>query len=110
MKVERKGHTTTIRNTQYNTAEFFLKLNNEYNSYKSQNLIIDLSYDKAITMNDIKLFGDMTKSHKKEKKSLVLVADNINFNDVPAKLTVVPTIQEAHDIIEMEEIERDLGF
>ncbi|MGV3696459.1 ribonuclease Z [Flavobacterium sp.] len=110
MKVDRKGHTTSIKNTQYPTAEFFQKLSNEYNSYKSQNLIIDLSFDKAVTMADIKLFLDMAKSQKKEKKSLVLVADGINFNDVPAKLMVVPTLLEAHDIIEMEEIERDLGF
>lgn len=109
MKVERKGHTTTIRNTQYNTAEFYQKLNNEYNSYKSQNLIIDLSHDKGVSMTDIKLFLEMAKNQKKEKKSLVLVA-NTDFNDVPTKLTVVPTTQEAHDIIEMEEIERDLGF
>lgn len=110
MKVERKGHTTTIKNTQYNTAEFYQKLSKEYNSYKSQNLIIDLLYDKALTMTDIKLFLEMTKNQKSEKKSLVLVADTINFNDVPTKLTVVPSTQEAHDIIEMEEIERDLGF
>ncbi|HNP32429.1 MAG TPA: ribonuclease Z [Flavobacterium sp.] len=110
MKVDHKGHITTIRNTQCNTAEFYQKLSKEYNSYKSQNLIIDLSHDKAITMADVKLFLDMTKTHKKEKKSLVLVADNIDFNSVPAKLIVVPTILEAHDIIEMEEIERDLGF
>ena len=110
MKVEQKGHTTTVKNTQCNTAEFYQKLNREYNSYKSQNLIVDLSFDKAITMADIKLFLEMAKIHKKEKKSLVLVAVDINFNDVPSKLTVVPTILEAHDIIEMEEIERDLGF
>lgn len=110
MKVDRKEHSTTIKNTQYKTAEFFQKLNNEYNSYKSQNLIIDLTFDREISMADIKLFLDMAKAHKKEKKSLVLVADGISFNDVPAKLNVVPTTQEAHDIIEMEEIERDLGF
>ena len=56
MKVEQKGHTTTIRNTQGSTAEFYHKLNHEYASFKSQNLIIDLSYDKAMTMDDIKLF------------------------------------------------------
>jgi hypothetical protein len=110
MKVEQKGHTTIIRNTQYKTAEFFHKFNNEYNTYKSQNLILDLSFDKAVTIADMKLFLDMAKTHKKEKKSLVLVADDINFNDVPVKLTIVPTLLEAHDIIEMEEIERDLGF
>lgn len=110
MKVEQKGHTTTIRNTQLNTAEFYEKLNQAYANYKSQNLIIDLSSDKTITIADIKLFLELAKTHKKEKKSLVLVVNDINHNDVPAKLTVVPTLLEAHDIIEMEEIERDLGF
>jgi hypothetical protein len=83
---------------------------NEYNSYKGQNLIIDLTHDESVSMNDVKLFLDLAKKHVKEKKSLVLVTDSINCNDVPTQLTVVPTLLEAHDIIEMEEIERDLGF
>jgi hypothetical protein len=29
---------------------------------------------------------------------------------MPDEIVVVPTLQEAYDIIEMEEIERDLGF
>jgi hypothetical protein len=82
----------------------------EYNSYKSQNLIIDLTHDESVSMIDIKLFLDLSKNHLKEKKSFVLVTDIINFNDIPTKLTVVPTLLEAYDIIEMEEIERDLGF
>ena len=110
MKVEQKGHTTIIRNTQGNTADFQSKIVGQYNSYKSQNLILDLSHDKEIAMPDIKSFIDLTKLHKKGKKSLVLVTDNIDFNAVPASVTVVPTLLEAHDIIEMEEIERDLGF
>lgn len=48
--------------------------------------------------------------HKKNKKSFVVVAKNVNFTGISEKLTVVPTIQEAHDMIEMDEIERDLGF
>lgn len=110
MKVEQKGHTTIIRNTQGNTADFQLKVVHEYNSFKSKNLILDLSHDKDIAMQDIKSFIDLAKLHKKEKKSLVLVTDNIDFNAVPVSVTVVPTLLEAHDIIEMEEIERDLGF
>ena len=110
MKVEHKGHITLIKNTQYTTAEFYEKLNKEYNSYKSKNLIIDLTFDKTIKMWDIKLFVEMANNQKQEKKSLVLVTDSINFNEVPLNLIVVPTILEAHDIIEMEEIERDLGF
>ena len=110
MKVDKKGHTTIIRNTQYPTAEFLQKLTHEYNSYKNQNLIIDLSHDKAITMADVKLFSDMIKLHKKEKKSLVLVVNDIDFNTVPKNIVLVPTLLEAHDIIEIDEIERDLGF
>ena len=110
MKVEQKGHTTIIRNTQGNTADFMQKLLHEYHSYKKQNLILDLSHDKELTMDDVKAFSDLSKSHKKEKKSLILVSDNVNYNAVPKNITLVPTILEAHDIIEMEEIERDLGF
>ena len=110
MKVEQKGHTTTIRNTQGSTAEFYHKLNHEYASFKSQNLIIDLSHDKAMTMDDIKVFNEMIEMHTKGKKSIVLVTNSVNFNKVPKNIILVPTILEAHDIIEMEEIERDLGF
>ena len=42
MKVEQKGHITIIRNTQGNTADFQAKILHEYNSFKSQNLILDL--------------------------------------------------------------------
>ncbi len=110
MKVEQKGHTTTIKDTKDNLQMFLEKVSNEYNSYKNQNLILDVSQDKNVELKDLKLFLDLSKVHRKGKKSLVVVAQNINFNEVPAKLIVVPSLQEAHDIIEMEEIERDLGF
>ncbi|MEG1239581.1 MAG: ribonuclease Z, partial [Flavobacterium sp.] len=32
------------------------------------------------------------------------------FDEVSEEIIVVPTLQEGFDIIEMEEIERDLGF
>ncbi len=110
MKVEQKGHTTIIRNTKGSTAEFYQKLNSEYNSFKTQNIIIDLSPDKELTIEDVKLFTELSGNHIKLKKSLVLVSNSVNFNNVPKSITLVPTILEAHDIIEIEEIERDLGF
>lgn len=110
MKVEQKGHTTTLKYTEGDCLAFLEKVTSQYNSFKEQNLIIDLSHDTDVTLKEIKLFGDLVKTHKKAKKSLVMVAAGIDFNKVPEKITVVPTLLEAHDIIEMEEIERDLGF
>ena len=73
-------------------------------------MILDVTHDKTTTIASIKAFSDLSKSHKKGKKSFVIVAENIDFNAVPKLLLVVPSVLEAHDIIEMEEIERDLGF
>jgi DNA replication protein DnaD len=110
MKVEQKGHTTTIKDTQGDINSFLEKVTSELNSFKTQNLILDVSNNKNVTLKDIKLFAEASKTHKKNKKSFVIVANDIDFNAVPAKMIVVPSQLEANDIIEMEEIERDLGF
>jgi hypothetical protein len=73
-------------------------------------LILDVTHDKSTTIAAIKAFSELSKIHKKGKKSFVIVAENIDFNAVPKAILVVPSVLEAHDIIEMEEIERDLGF
>ena len=110
MKVETKGHTTIIKDTEGNVVTFLEKVNNQYASFKDHNLILDISHDKTADVKAIKTFADLSKKHKKVKKSFVIVAKDIDFNDVPRSMLVVPTLLEAQDMIEMEEIERDLGF
>ena len=110
MKVEHKTHTTILKDTESNISEFIQKVTDQYDTFKERNLILDVSQDKTANVKAIKAFSELSKKHKKAKKSFVIVAENIDFNDVPASLLVVPTLLEAHDMIEMEEIERDLGF
>jgi hypothetical protein len=110
MKIDQKGHTTIIKDTQGDIQNFLNKLTHEQGSFKNQNLILDVTHDKNVALSDIKLFSELVNTHSSNKKSIVIVASDIDFNAVPAQIMVVPSIQEAHDIIEMEEIERDLGF
>jgi len=110
MKVEQKGHTTIIRETKGDVKAFVDNISNQHSSYASQNLILDITHDNSITNNDLNIFKELSKKHLKSKKSLVIVADNIDFDKVPNSITVVPSVLEAHDMIEMDEIERDLGF
>jgi len=110
MKVEQKGHSVIIKNTQDEVVAFLMKVTHEYKTFEKHNIILDVSHCKSISDKDIKSFLPLSKTHKKAKKSFVVVANGIDFNAVPEKLIVVPTLLEAHDIIEMEEIERDLGF
>jgi hypothetical protein len=109
MKVSQKGHTVVIKDTEDDFAVFVEKISSQYNSYKAHNIILDITHH-SVTLLDLKLFAELSKTHKKNKKSLVIVAVNIDFNKVPSSLQVVPSLLEAQDIIEMEEIERDLGF
>lgn len=110
MKVEEKGHTVVLKDTQGDYNAFLEKVTAEYNTYKERNIILDVSPDKNIGLQDILSFLSLSNKHRKAKKSFVLVASDIDFNDVPDEMVVVPTLLEAHDIIEMEEIERELGF
>ncbi|MBP4141910.1 ribonuclease Z [Flavobacterium sp. P4023] len=110
MKVDQKGHTITIRDTQGNVNSFLMTVTEQYKSFEKSNIIIDLLMHKELSLNDIKLFIPISKQHKKAKKSFVVVADDFDYNAAPNTLTIVPSLLEAHDIIEMDEIERDLGF
>ena len=110
MKVDQKSHTITIRDTQGDFTSFLMKVTHQYKTFENHNLIIDLLHHKELSTNEIKLFMPLSKQHKKARKSFIVVASDFDYNAVPAKLAVVPSLLEAHDIIEMEEIERDLGF
>ena len=70
--------------------------------------IFGSSIEKSMKERLANQFLDLAKAHKKNKKSFVVVATDIDFNKVPTSITTVPSLLEAHDIIEMEEIEREL--
>lgn len=78
--------------------------------YQNQNVVVNLLLYKSFELKDLLLFLKISDEHRKNKNSFVLVNNLIEIDDIPPELVVVPTLQEAGDIIEMEEIERDLGF
>ena len=110
MNIIKKGHTTILKDINNNVILFLETILKEFASFENQNLILDLSNDSTITVNDLINFKSLAKSQKTAKKSLVIVTELIEFDDAPEYLNICPTIVEAHDLIEMEEIERDLGF
>ncbi len=99
-----------MKDTQGNLETFRDKVVNDYNSHKDRNIILDLTQHNDITLDAILSFLPLSNKHRKSKKSFVLVSNDVDFSEMPDEMVVVPTLLEAHDIIEMEEIERDLGF
>jgi hypothetical protein len=110
MKVTSKENYTILKDTESNIEDFILNIENQYINFQNLNLILDLSHNNNVTISVLNNFKNLVKKHKKNKKSLVIVVENIDFTKVSNQLNIVPTLIEAKDIIELEEIERDLGF
>jgi len=110
MIVEHIKSTTVITQEKVTLAELVTRLNDIYDELKSNNIIINLFSLNSIKAADLNEFLLISEKHKAAKHSFVLVTNKISFDDIPEELSVTPTLVEAHDIIEMEEIERDLGF
>jgi hypothetical protein len=89
---------------------FFNAFVKKISTFKNINLILDFSGLINIDLNKILLFSQISESHKKNKKSFVIVCQGIAFDQLPDELIAVPTFKEAEDIIEIEDIERDLGI
>jgi len=110
MKVDQKGHTVCIKDTKGDLVSFLMKVTHEYKTFQKHNIIIDLRLHSNLSIKEISTFKPLSKMHRKGKKSFIIATSDLDHNAIPDKLAVVRSMQEAHDIIEMEEIERDLGF
>ncbi len=73
-------------------------------------IIINLTTLNKLNSEEIIEFLEISNIHRKSKHSFVLVNNTIDVEETPDEINVVPTLQEAFDIIEMEEMERDLGL
>lgn len=110
MIFDKKGSTTIITQERATLVELVKKINEVYTKLQNDNIIINISSLGKITTDQIVEFLQVSNTHRSAKHSFVIVTNQIDIEDTPDELIVVPTLQEAHDIIEMEEMERDLGF
>ena len=78
--------------------------------YEDNNLVIDLLKYDGLSLEELVSFLKLSNYQRGGKKSFVFINTGIDIDLVPDEIVLVPTLQEAQDIIEMETIERDLGF
>ena len=110
MIVDKAENITIITQEKTSIVDLVKKIEADYDTFKNTHLVINLTSFKTISSQDIVEFLQLSNTHRNDKKSFVIVSEKADLDNMPDEILVVPTIQEAHDIIEMEEIERDLGF
>ncbi len=111
MKIDNHNNFVVLEDEQNNLEKFASFLGFQIpNKFKKQNVIVNLLMIKDLSLENLLFFLEVSNIHRATKHSFVLVNDSINPDDLPSEMTVVPTLQEAKDIVEMEDIERELGF
>jgi len=111
MKIINHDNFVILEDEQNDLEKFASFLEFQINKkFKGQNVILNLSQNKELQLNDLLYFLNISNAHRNTKHSLVIINSAINPDDIPTEMVVVPTLQEAEDIIEMENIERELGF
>ena len=113
MIIDIQDKIVTITYEQSDTIgrSFRDEIKRNYKNFSSKNIILDLSPMKNILSKHIKDFVDLAIYHKEfNNMSFVVVTGILGLKLLPNGINVVPTINEALDTIEIEDIERDLGY
>jgi len=110
MIIDRDENLVIITREKAPIPQLVNNINQAYHKYKNNNIIVNISSINKLKLEDIVEFLMISNKHRKSKRSFILVTNQFDIDETPDEIVVVPTLQEAYDIIEMEEMERDLGF
>jgi len=110
MILSQDGNISIITQEKATIIGVIKKIEALYPKFKNNNIIVNLTSLVVINVSDVVEFLQISNTHRASKQSFVIVSNKINIEESLDEVIVVPTLQEAYDIIEMEEIERDLGF
>jgi len=110
MIIDKTTLHTSINPGEISIPEFLSDLVKKQDEFKNQHIILDFSKKNNVTIEELLLFLDISSLIKDNGMSFVIVSTDIYMDELPEELVVVPTFLEAEDILQMEAIERELGF
>lgn len=90
--------------------DFFIFFNNIYKEIIDKNIIIDFGEKNIFSSSFLDKLINISTLHQNLNLSLVIVSSLLKSESIPESLVWSPTLNEAKDIIEMDEMQRDLGL
>lgn len=110
MKITTKDKYKIIEDEKGDLTGFATYLSQNHTEFKNDNVVINLLNKEGLNPESLLSFLEISNLHRRNKKSFVIASKEIDIDAIPEELIVVPTLLEAEDIINMEELERELGF
>lgn len=110
MKTEKKEKYILISSDENSFSSFHNSFLEALPNLDKEHIILYISDKINATKEDFLLYLSIAEQKKENGTSFVIVNKVINIDDFPDNLNIVPTLIEAEDILEMEAMERELGF
>lgn len=110
MIITQTENYTSVVSDEATFQEFRASFLSNFESLKDQHLIVQVSENLNTSEQDISLFLNVAEAQKENGMSFVVICAMVDNDIFPEHFNIVPTFVEAEDIIQMEAIERDLGF
>ncbi|UJH91497.1 ribonuclease Z [Antarcticibacterium sp. 1MA-6-2] len=108
MKVIQKENYIIIEGNNDDLGGLATLISQEHKEIQKDNVVIDILAKEDLKEKDLLVFLEISNLHRLQKKSFVIAAREMSFDNIPEELIVVPSLREAEDIINMEELEREL--
>lgn len=105
--IKEKNHIRIVIDEE-SITDISSDLTKRHDDFKDENMVIDILKFKEVDHEHLLSFLELSDRHRMEKRSFIILTDALDIDKIPDELIVVPTLREAEDVIEMEEIERDL--
>jgi len=111
MTVEQRDDFYLITPSTSTFEVFRDKFKSKKQAWKNEHVVLDLKNITDLSKEDLESFLPSVMEHKETKSSFVILVEGIDIDDLEEQgMNVAPTLIEAQDLMEMEAIERDLGF
>ncbi|MGK0324958.1 MAG: hypothetical protein ACJA1D_000296 [Polaribacter sp.] len=110
MIIDKKENYTLISSDENSFSAFYTYFLKKGNGLDKENLILKIFCEINISKKDYILLSNIAEQKKENGTSFVIIYNNINIHDFPENFNIVPSLIEAEDILEMEAMERELGF
>jgi hypothetical protein len=110
MIIDKKENYTLISSDEKSFSDFYTYFLKKGNGLDKENLILNIFCEINISKKDYILLSNISQQKKENGTSFVIIYNNINIDDFPENFNIVPSLIEAEDILEMEAMERELGF
>lgn len=110
MNVTKKVNYIIIEDRNADVATFATNLSQSHSDFEDNNVVVNVLDKGNLEARDLLVFLEVSDIHRKNKRSFVIASNPISVETLPEDIIIAPTLREAEDIINMEELERELGF